>query len=359
MGRFEVNMIGLIMPCNLKYAPYAQYYIDALKNANIEFEVITWNKKCLDEDCDHVFQYSAEDSNRLRILWGHYRFSRFVKRIIKRKNYSELVIFTIAPLFFLTSVLSKKYNGHFVSDIRDASPFVKHFPSWFKRITSKAKRIVVSSPNFGEWIPHQVNMCHNCSLDVLYEHRNDTIERNTELPIKIACAGSMNEGDINVRFIDAAHNSDLFQHCYIGNDSNEKQKIINHVLSEQYTNVEFFGTYNKEDIVSIYHNKADFVNIIRKESKVNADALPNKLYDAVVSGKPVIVLEHNTAIVKLVNKYSLGIVISEEELDKAEEQILPKLINYSYDEYVSGRIRFIDDVITEQIRFNDIIKELR
>ena len=118
-------------------------------------------------------------------------------------------------------------------------------------------------------------------------------------------------------------------------------------------------TYKKEEIVSIYKETADFVNIIRKKSQINTDALPNKLYDAVISGKPVIVLEHNTAIVRLVEKYKLGLVVTQDEIDSAEEKLLPKMQEFSYSDYVSGRIEFIDYVISEQTKFNNIIKELR
>lgn len=336
-----------------------QYYIDVLKNENIDYELISWNKKDIEEECDHVFKYITEDRNRKKILWGHFRFSRYVKHIISQKKYTNLVVFTVAPMFFLASVLARKYRARFIADIRDASPFVKAFPQKFKKITSMAKKIIVSSPNFADWIPHEVNMCHNCSLEMLREHKNDVISHDVALPIKIACAGSMNEGDINIRFIDAAQNAHLFHHWYIGRESSEKQKIMNHVAEMNDTNVSFIGTYQKEEIVSIYHETADFVNIIRSESKINSDALPNKLYDAVISGKPVIVLEHNTAIVKLVSKYHLGVVVTQDELDHPEELLIPRLTQFSFDDYADGRSAFIDDIMEEQMKFNGMIKELR
>ena len=109
------------------------------------------------------------------------------------------------------------------------------------------------------------------------------------------------------------------------------------------------------EIVNKYRIHADFINIFRRNTIVNRNALPNKLYDAIVSAVPVVVFRHNEAIVKYVEKYQLGIVIDDSELDTLEKTLLTKIKTFDYGSFEKGRRTFLSEVLDDQNKFERML----
>lgn len=315
-------MIALIVPSNLKYAPYVQYYIKALDNKKIEYEIITWNRKNLiEEKSNYSFNYYVSDNERKKVLYGYLKFSFFVKKIINRRKYNKLIVFTIGAAFFISDLLLIKYKKKYIFDIRDASIITKKMTYIFKKICHNANSIIVSSKEFNSWIPARTIICHNVDKDMLIKHINDNLYYQKSKINKIVFAGILNEWEINNELINLFANNSKYEFEFIGVENEGKKKLIESVINNNVKNVKFTGTYNKEDIIKIYREKATLVNVIRKESIVNAQAIPNKLYDAVISGIPIIVLKHNLVLAKMTEKYKLGIVINELNVEEIERKI--------------------------------------
>lgn len=94
---------------------------------------------------------------------------------------------------------------------------------------------------------------------------------------------------------------------------------------KKYPNVIMTGPFDHEkEIVSIY-NKIDIVYGVYDTSIFNVrKAIPNKLYEAIVCGLPIIVAK-NTALAEKVIKYKAGFVVSDknsEDIRKIITQIL-------------------------------------
>ena len=349
-------MIGIIIPANLKYAPYVEYYINKLKKDNIDFEIISWNRRGINENVHHSFNYYVKDSNRLKVYTGYFLYSLFVKRIVESRKYTSLIVFTIAGAYAIKSILKSQYKGKYIFDIRDDSPVVKKFPNDFKEICENAYQVIVSSSCFKEWINRESIICHNCSKDSIFQEIDfcdfkGTSERN------IVFAGMLNEQDINIELIKLLKNNMAYKMFFIGTDCVGKQKVFDYVKTNNIKNVFFEGTYDKKNITKIYREKASYVNCIRKESKVNSEAVPNKLYDAVIAGKPIIVMKHNKIIAEYVDNYKLGIVLEKLELDEIENKIsiFNEMINNGT--YKDGRKNFLEDVYKEIIAFEQIVEE--
>ena len=135
-----MTKVCIIAPANLKYIPFAEYYIEYLKKANIEFDVISWDKAGIDEGVKYRFNYIVNDLKRAKMLFGYLRFTRYCKKIIKREKYTKLIFLTIAPLFFCGMRLSKRYRKNYILDIRDASIDLVCRRLKMERITSHAFR---------------------------------------------------------------------------------------------------------------------------------------------------------------------------------------------------------------------------
>ena len=347
-------MTGFIVPSNLKYAPYVQYYVDAYKKNGAEFEIISWDRKGIGEEVDFAYHKAVEDHDRFGVLLGYIGFSSFVKRIVKKRKYDKLVVFTVAAAVAISGIL-KKYKGKYILDIRDASPLVTKAEKKFKAAVSGAAEVVSSSPNFAEWIGRDAHICHNVDISVLEGARDIPVSKLGGGSCRIVFAGLLIEQAINARLVESVANDSRYSLSFYGTPNAGRDEIEKYVVDNGVNNVSFFGTYQKAQITSIYRENADFVNVIRKKSRVNKDALPNKLYDAIGAGVPIIVFRHNEAIAKYAEEYNLGLILEEGDENNFAEAIQVAVDKFDRDAFESGRMRFIDHVISEQNKYLDIV----
>ena len=161
----------------------------------------------------------------------------------------------------------------------------------------------------------------------------------------------MIEEQININVVHELANNDGFKLVYIGRDNEGKEKIRNFTEENGIRNVSFIGEYKKEDIIDLYRSNADLVNILREDTQINRNALPNKLYEAVVSGVPLVVYEHNTAIADYTEKYGLGIILNDRE--GLESQLNRKIREFDPERYRTGRQEFLHLVQDDYERFRE------
>lgn len=343
-----LHKIGIIVPANIKFAPYVNYYIKILNKSGIRYDIISWNKKGLKEDVDFAFNFRNSDRFILNRLLGFLLFSAFVKKISTKKKYGKIIVFTVAPSIFLSRFLLKVYSSNFILDVRDYSPFVRLVPSIFKKIVGNAKYIVSSSPEYLKWIGRSSIICHNIDIDLIREELSNPIPINKDYSkkvlFKIMFAGSLIEEAINIRLISHFKDSKHIIFSFYGNQTEGRRKLEDYSRQNGLSNIEYFSTYKKEDIQNLYRDNADFVNIIRENSDINSNALPNKLYDAALAAVPILVFSHNTAVAKYVEEFNLGIVLEEDNLFSVGNDFYTLLQGFNYEKYLIGRIHFLEKV---------------
>ncbi len=347
--------IGLVVPSNIKYAPYVQYYTDVLTRENVDFQVMSWDKTGTKEPVDMAFTYKTSDFDRKRILIGHYLFAQKCRAYIKKEKIDSLIVFTIAPLFFLGYRFLAKFQQKLIIDIRDDSPFRTRFPQKLASTGELAAMVTVSSPYYAEWVKRETYLCHNADQSMIERYAAPYGKEKISIPASIVFAGIMNEEQANIDVNKALADTDSFNLALIGRDNEKKDIIKRYVQDHNIQNVSFEGEYRKDDIVDIYRNKADLINIFRANTIVNRNALPNKLYDAVLSGVPVAVYDHNIAIANYVKQYHLGIVLNEK--GDLKEQLLRYAQAYDASAYRTGRDEFIRQVRKDYKRFEDKLTE--
>lgn len=346
--------IGIIAPANCKYVPYITNYISIFKENNIDFKILTWNKADIDEEVSESLDFFVNDSNRKRMLLGYVKFSKKIKHFVKTYEIDRLIILTVAPAFFLGLPFLNKFKSKIVLDIRDDSPFVHYFPRLFNKICNLTHSIIVSSPLFNDWVKHKTIMCHNADVNMLKETQSMAVKVKNNGPVSIVYAGMMIEPDINIEILKSLKSDGRFIHYFVGRSNPGKEQIEKYVSENSLKNVFFFGTYQKDEIVDIYRNNADLVNIFRQNNVINRNALPNKLYDAVMSGVPVVVFKHNKAISDYVLKFNLGIVL-EEKIECIGDELVNALDKFDYKAFEKGRTNFINKVLDDMKLFERTI----
>ena len=346
----NTNKIGIIIPSNIMMAPYLQYYTSILDKEEVKYITISWNRFGLQEKADYIFNFRTENSNRKRVLVGHIRFALFCKKVIKKEKINKIIILTIAPAFFLGVRFLNKYRERLIIDVRDDTPFRKKFPGLFKRVVDKAYMIAVSSFMFSDWFERETILCHNVDSDMIARYKNDKPKVPSIDKIRLVFAGSMREEKMNIQIVDTLKNDKRYTLCYIGRQNAGQSEIRNYVKENSIWNVMFEGAYVKEDIVDIYREKADLVNAFREESSINTNALPNKLYDAALSGVPIAVFSHNVAMATYVSRFSLGIVINE-DMSLLKDSIFDAMKTFDYCAFKKGREEFINQVEMDNKKF--------
>lgn len=350
-------MIGLIVPANLKFSPYVRQYQDCCSNQGLEYEIISWNKFGIEEKADHVFQCIVQTSKR-DLLYGlgrmatWIRFARFAKRICRDKNYDKLIVFTAQLGVFLAPYLVNHYDGKYLLDIRDDSPILHLRQNRFNRVVDHAAEVVVSSPDFDFWESDRKGiLSHNAEMEA--------VEKGMELQprplprdqFRIVAMGDMGGFELNHRLVDALGGDDRFTLLYIGRENIERNRLEEYSKTRSFANVIFRGSYEKKDVYDIYQQEGDLVNILREKNRFNQYALPNKLYEGVIAGLPVITLKGNVSLSRLIRQYSLGIIVGEIP-EEAFGDVLAKAVKaFDQDAYSRGRKEFLRMVLEDQHTF--------
>lgn len=345
--------VGLIIPLNTRIASYITNYVSYFQEHHIDCKTMVWDKLGGEDAADYAFHFRAKDKNKLMITIGYIFFLLKCRRIIKKEGIDHLIVFTIAPMFFLGKSFLSRFKGKFIADVRDDSPFRRRFPDVLRKIGDLSYATTVSSPKYAAWFNESV-LCHNIEIKTVEEALKTKPESDKRDTLRIVCAGTMIEEDKNIEIISELKNDDRVKLAYFGRKNEGEQKIEQYVKENGIQNVEFQGEYRKEQILDIYRNNADLVNILRARSVVNAEALPNKLYDAAAAGVPIAVFSHNEAVADYVNKYSLGLVL--EDKPNIREELFSKYQDFSFEDYETGRIEFLQTVLSDLMKFERMLE---
>ena len=82
--------------------------------------------------------------------------------------------------------------------------------------------------------------------------------------------------------------------------------------------------------------------------------MPNKLYDAVLAGVPVVVFDHNEAVGNYVRRYHLGLVL-EEKMETLGDTIVQEMASFDYSTYAAGRIAFLKKIEADMEQFVQLL----
>ena len=225
----DIYMVGLIIPSSLKYAPFVKYYMTEYDKANIDYEVLSWNKQGFEEDVAHSFTYKKGKIKILNKIFGYLKYVNWVKRICRERKYDRLIVFTLVPAVFLKDFLTKEYKGRYYLDIRDDSPLRKIMPDRMKKVILGAAEIIASSFEFQKWIGREFVISHNADIEQVEKalaNRYVEIKRAEGNVNRIMFAGSMLEWEINFELIKLLQNDENFELIYHAPDGINKKKMI-------------------------------------------------------------------------------------------------------------------------------------
>ncbi|MFZ4451742.1 glycosyltransferase family 4 protein [Salibacterium aidingense] len=261
----------------------------------------------------------------------------------------DVVFATSTPLTVGIPALILHYfkRKPFVFEVRDlwpeapiqmgainSKPVIKLLKALERQIYTKATHVIALSPGMrkgvlDEGVAHEkVTVVPNCSdLDLFKDYDEDAVQQiskqyNLRDHFSLIHNGSMGIANGLDYIIEAAKiskgNNDNIVYILTG-DGKEKPRLEELCEKYQLDNVIFTGKVIKKDIPN-YVNAADMAITTFKNIPILATNSPNKFFDAIAAGKPVIV-NSNGWTKDIVETYENGFYVNPEEPNELVEKL--------------------------------------
>lgn len=341
--------IALLCPSNMLYMPYVKNYEKVLVDKNVNYDIFNWDRFQMEEVKKTTFRDKKKGHQRNFIDYLKYR--KFLMHRLDSSHYDKIIVFGIQLSYFLNKILRKKYKGNYIIDIRDHNKILNFMD--FKELIECSDFTVLSSPGYTEWLPESKKYLinHNTQISSINELKEISAFNKEE--ICISNIGALNELQINTTFINSLKNNPKFKLNYHG-EGDINNDIISYLKTNEISNAFVTGRYNKEDEEKLYEN-SDLINVLRTNGGINnKTALPNRLYNAVIYGKPLLSLE-GSYLTDVVSKYHLGIVIS--SFKDTEQKIIDYFKQVDLEMFNKGREKLFIKVLDDNALFNKKLSE--
>lgn len=303
--------IALVVGTNLHWAPFYYRYEKILKEKNIDYDLILWNREGIEEPCnaDKIIECKTRDAannkNPLKV-WKFIVFANFVKKTIQKNKYSKILFVGTygCAIAFCCNYLSKKFRNKMWIDIRD------DLYEWFKPFYLAEKKSIdasfattISSPAFKKFLPeHDYYMMHNIDSNAKEMAKQFHREIDPEGRIRISFIGNVRYFEQNVLLLNLLKNDDRFRIQYYGKGSEELEKYCR---DNKIQNVDFHGSFSQKDTI-LFYEKTDLINNMYGNETMNLQlALSNKLYYGLFLKLPILV-SSNTLMEELARNYQIG-----------------------------------------------------
>ncbi len=350
---FGGSSLGLVLVCpsNKLYMPYVENYEAMLEESNIEYDVINWDRFGIEERSGFI--YRDNKTGHQRGLFDYYKFKRFAAKHLNSGKYDKVIVFGVPMAILLKRILMNEFKDNYVIDIRDHHKMINYFN--IANIINESSFTVLSSPGFKKWLPssNKYIINHNTQINSLNELKTPGVQYG-ENKINIAYIGAIRDYQINIDFINSLKNSNQID-LYFHGEGDINENIQKYLECNDINNVYLTGRYERKDEADLYLD-SDIINVLRYNDGINNEtALPNRLYNASIYGKPMVAFE-GTYLAEQIKKHNLGLIIN--SLDNIENKIHSYLRKFDADKYEQGRKFFFEFVIKQNNRFRVMLKDL-
>lgn len=313
--------------------PRVQKYCDYLTQENLEYYIYCWDRdlKYSDDELHTYFQRKAGYGTGLKNALGILLFNKFLFKQLYRHRKTYNVIHacdfdTILPALFFKIFFRKVV----IYDIFDWFVDSRHFKNrLIKQLILCIEKLALclsdaviicdeerkSQLNFTPkrlWIlPNIPNF--NCSNSL--EERDNTMQDNI---ITLSYVGTMPADRGIDKLLECVKNNPFLELNIAGFGIMDK---LVQEYSDRCSNIHFYGTVPYEKGMQIMANSDIIIAIYEKMVLNNVYAAPNKYYEGLYLGKPILTTQ-GTLVGNHAQKYKTGFVIgeSQEEMDSFFKQ---------------------------------------
>ena len=356
----KVMKIGIITFSDRNNMPYLKYYEDIIRKEKVDYECIFWDRFANGETEKTNNEYTLHikclpGANKLGKIIPMLKYKYIIEEIIKKEQYTHLIILTTLPGVLINKLLLKQFKNKYILDIRDYT-YEKY--TFYKKIVDKLVDnsffAAISSKGFLRFLNdnERIITCHNISN--VEEIKETCADFRNKKQITIGFLGNIRYFEENCKLIDALANNPKYKLVYIGKP-NVDCDLEGYCKNKSIKNVVFKGEFKNEDKPKLY-KEIDLINAVYGNNSLEVTTLlPNRLYEGLLLKKPVIATNDTFLgdVVK-VNKVGLCLNLDDRNIDlKIEEYIL----TLDFDEFSLNCEKMLREIKKEQKYFCEKIRE--
>jgi glycosyltransferase involved in cell wall biosynthesis len=350
--------IAIITANSPGYMPYLRIYTDLLDQWRISYTIFDWYRAESPGQFgqnERAFVFTAPGGN-VRSWLGYVAYRRFLRKALSTTQFDAVLYFGLQT----TAIVPPSFHGRpYLVDIRDYS----HESNFmYRRHTSSILRdslfVAVSSPQFKEWLPItcQPVVCHNVTADRLSSSVANAIAKEG----LVLYVGAIAYYRPSLDWIKELAPDSRFsiRVAGLGPCAWELQRSC----EKLGLGVSFTGYYRPDQKDGIIHPAEYLTAIYGNDSPNVRTLLPNKLYDAAILGKPLVV-SAGTYLGEVVADYDLGIVYPSARGKSLGNELIDLRAKVKSGAFHDGAKRFILNVEREieifQMRLLAVMQNLK
>jgi glycosyltransferase involved in cell wall biosynthesis len=240
---------------------------------------------------------------------------KIVHWLLKHKSEYDVVHACDFDTAFTSNIIARWLRKKFIYDIFDYYVDSFHVPNFIKSRIERLDHSVINSANAvilcSEQRVVQISGASPKRLEFIHNTPQSIPQSNFDLPprvnnkLKIVYVGILSKG----RFLKEISNfiiNNSHVELHIGGFGEYSQYFQE--LAGDYENIYFYGKIPYEQTILLEKSCDIITAIYDPDVKNHYYAAPNKFYEALMLGKPVIMVK-NTGMSDLVSKYDIGEVI--------------------------------------------------
>lgn len=312
-----MKKICILSAVNIKHMTMISFYTEKLKRDNIDFDIIYMDKYGIEEEFPSKNKYVFENiinpkSTKLKKIIKYLKFRKFAINILENNQYDFIIVWNDLAIFMFADYLSKKYKRKYSLNIRDyLGEKNKLIYNRFKKVIDKSAFTTISSEGFKSFLPpHNYLMMHSYNSEILKEVTPKK-KFQTDEPIKITFIGNVRFFEINKKLLDYFKNDMRFKLQFYGTNASV---LEDYAKENGILNVEFHDSFQVKETPT-FIERTDLVNNIYGNKSMSLDyAVSIKLYYGIYTRTPILVVP-NTYMAKIIEKYKIGYVIENIDLD--------------------------------------------
>lgn len=318
------NLIYYIRSTSIINDSRASKEITSLKNNNYNVVVIGWDRDKKIKDYNNVvinnnkieskfFKFKAGYGESKKTIIGLLFFQIWLFFILlfnhKKYTYIHACDFDCG---FVSMIISKLFKKKLVYDMYDYYTDSRPMPKKIEKIVNNLENKVINCAEVaiicGDWRKEQIKFANPKKIAVIHNTpdirniENKKIMKSSSNKIKIGYVGILQDHRLLIEVLEKIKNNKKYE-LHIGGFG-KYENYINE-LAEKYNNVYFYGSLPYDEVLCLEQECDILFATYDPEIKNHKYSAPNKIYEAMALGKPIIVCD-DTGIDKLVLNEKIG-----------------------------------------------------
>lgn len=322
------KMVVFLRSLDCNPDPRVQKYCDYLTGEGLDYQIFCWDRdmKYSDDKIHTYFHKEASYGTGMKNASGILSFNKFLfKQLYKNRKAYKVIhacdFDTILPALFFKVFFRKAV----IYDIFDWFVDSRHFKNKFikqailcveKLALCLSDAVIICDEERKSQLNHtpkRLWILPNIPSFNFVENVKSQSETNQDNIIKLSYVGTMPADRGIDKLLECVKNNPLLKLDIAG--FGIMSKLVQE-YSDKYPNIRFYGTVPYDKGMQLMANSDIIVAIYEKTVLNNVYAAPNKYYEGLYLGKPILTTE-GTLVGNHTEKYKTGFVIGErmDEMD--------------------------------------------